>query len=59
MKQINEYVNVDTKIEDKIAQIEQSRCRKFNDDENKIAREMFMSGFLFGVQWMDNSTFTN
>ena len=57
MKQVNEYVDVETKIADKIAQIEQNRRRKFTDEEVAIANEMFMSGFLFGVQWMDNKTF--
>ena len=57
MRQVNEYVDVETKISDKIAQVEQNRRRKFTDEEKAVAHEMFMSGFLFGVQWMDNKTF--
>lgn len=51
MLQVNESVNVNDKIEDKIAQIEQRNRRLFTPKERKIAYEMFMSGFLFSQQW--------
>ena len=54
MLQINEYVNVNDKINDKIAYIEQRNRRKFTPKERKIAYEMFMSGFLFSSQWNGN-----
>lgn len=51
MLQVNEYVNVSNKIDDKIAQIEQRNRRLFTPKERKIAYEMFLSGFFFGQQW--------
>ena len=51
MLQVNEYVNVSDKIDDKIAQIEQKNRRLFTPKERKIAYEMFLSGFFFGQQW--------
>nr|CAI9751386.1 hypothetical protein DGKKSRWO_DGKKSRWO_CDS_0095 [uncultured phage]CAI9752272.1 hypothetical protein CVNMHQAP_CVNMHQAP_CDS_0095 [uncultured phage] len=54
MLQLNEYVNVNDKIEDKINQIEQRRRIKLTEKERKIAFEMFMSGFLFSQQWNGN-----
>lgn len=51
MLQVNEYVNVSDKIDDKIAQIEQRNRRLFTPKERKIAYEMFLSGFFFGQQW--------
>lgn len=51
MYQINEFVDLNTKIDDKIAQIEQRNHRLFTPKERKIAHEMFLSGFLFSQQW--------
>lgn len=51
MLQINEFVNVNDKINDKISRIEQRTRRKFTHKERKIAYEMFLSGFLFSSQW--------
>ena len=57
MMQINEYVDVESKIADKIMQIENRQRKQLTDAEKKIAHELFMSGFLFGVQWCDNKSF--
>ena len=54
MLQISEFVNVNDKINDKIAQIEQRNRRMFTEKEKSIAFEMFMSGFLFASQWYGN-----
>lgn len=54
MLQVNEFVNLNDKIEDKIAQIEQKNCRFFTEKERKIAYEMFLSGFFFSQQWNGN-----
>lgn len=54
MIQISEYVDVNQKINDKIAKIEQKTRRKFTEREYKIAYEMFLSGFLFSQQWNGN-----
>ena len=54
MLQINESVNINDKINDKIAYIEQKNRRKFTEKEKTIAYEMFMSGFLFAAQWYGN-----
>lgn len=51
MLQVNEYVNVSDKIDDKITQIEQRNRRLFTPKERKIAYEMFLSGFFFSQQW--------
>ena len=51
MLQVNEFVNLNSKIDDKIAQIEQKNRRLFTGKERKIAYEMFLSGFLFSQQW--------
>jgi hypothetical protein len=51
MYQINESVDLNAKIDDKIAQIEQRNRRLFTPKERKIAYEMFLSGFLFSQQW--------
>lgn len=47
MLQVNEFVNLNDKIEDKIAQIEQKNRRFFTEKERRIAYEMFLSGFFF------------
>lgn len=47
MYQINEFVDLSAKIDDKIAQVEQRHRRLFTPKERKIAYEMFLSGFLF------------
>lgn len=54
MLQVNEFVNLNDKIEDKIAQIEQKNHRFFTGKERKIAYEMFLSGFFFSQQWNGN-----
>lgn len=54
MLQISEFVNVNDKINDKIAQIEQRNSKMFTEKEKSIAFEMFMSGFLFASQWYGN-----
>lgn len=54
MLQVNEFVNLNDKIEDKIAQIEQKNHRFFTEKERKIAYEMFLSGFFFSQQWNGN-----
>lgn len=54
MMQFVESVDVTQKIEDKIAQVETRRRRKFSDNEKKIAYELFLSGFLFSQQWNGN-----
>lgn len=54
MLQVNEFVNLNDKIEDKIAQIEQKNRRFFTEKERKIAYEMFLSGFFFSQQWNGN-----
>lgn len=51
MYQFNEFVDVNAKIDSKIASIEQRRRRKFTDKEREIAIEMFLSGFFFSQQW--------
>lgn len=51
MYQINEFVDLSAKIDDKIAQVEQRNRRLFTPKERKIAYEMFLSGFLFSQQW--------
>ena len=54
MLQVNESVDLSTKINDKIAQIETRNRRKFTPREKDIAYEMFFSGFLFSQQWNEN-----
>ena len=54
MLQVNEFVNVGDKIDDKIAQIEQRNRRLFTPKERQIAYEMFLSGFFFSQQWEGN-----
>lgn len=54
MYQVNEFVDLGLKIDDKIAQIEQRNRRVFTPKERKIAYEMFLSGFLFSQQWNGN-----
>lgn len=54
MTQISEYVNVDQKIQDVIADIEQKTNKKFTKREVSIAYRMFLSGFLFSQQWNGN-----
>jgi hypothetical protein len=54
MLQVNEFVNLNDKIEDKIAQIEQKNRRFFTEKERRIAYEMFLSGFFFSQQWNGN-----
>lgn len=54
MLQVNEFVNLNNKIEDKIAQIEQKNRRFLTEKERKIAYEMFLSGFFFSQQWNGN-----
>lgn len=54
MLQVNEFVNLNDKIKDKIAQIEQKNRRFFTEKERKIAYEMFLSGFFFSQQWNGN-----
>lgn len=54
MKQFVESVSVTDKVNDKIAQIETRRRRKFTEQEKQIAAEMFLSGFLFSQQWSGN-----
>ena len=54
MMQIVESVDVTSKINDKIMQIETRNRRKFTGQEKDIAYEMFMSGFLFASQWYGN-----
>ena len=51
MYQVNEFVDLNSKVNDKIAQIEQKNRRLFTEREKKIAFEMFLSGFLFSQQW--------
>lgn len=51
MYQVNEFVDLNSKVNDKIAQIEQRNRRLFTEREKKIAFEMFLSGFLFSQQW--------
>lgn len=51
MYQVNEFVDLNGKVNDKIAQIEQRNRRLFTEREKKIAFEMFLSGFLFSQQW--------
>ena len=51
MYQVNEFVDLNSKVNDKIAQIEQKNHRLFTEREKKIAFEMFLSGFLFSQQW--------
>lgn len=54
MYQVNEFVDLNSKVNDKIAQIEQRNRRLFTEREKKIAFEMFLSGFLFSQQWNGN-----
>lgn len=54
MYQVNEFVDLNSKVNDKIAQIEQRNRRFFTEREKKIAFEMFLSGFLFSQQWNGN-----
>lgn len=54
MYQVNEFVDLNSKVNDKIAQIEQRNRRLFTEREKKIAFEMFLSGFLFSQQWNEN-----
>ena len=54
MYQVNEFVDLNSKVNDKIAQIEQKNRRLFTEREKKIAFEMFLSGFLFSQQWNGN-----
>lgn len=51
MYQVNEFVDLNSKVNDKIAQIEQRNRKLFTEREKKIAFEMFLSGFLFSQQW--------
>lgn len=51
MYQVNEFVDLNSKVNDKIAQIEQRNRRLFTEREKKIAFEMFLSGFFFSQQW--------
>lgn len=51
MYQVNEFVDLNSKVNDKIAQIEQRNRRLFTPKERKIAYEMFLSGFFFSQQW--------
>lgn len=52
MLQVNEFVNLNDKIEDKIAQIEQKNRRFFTEKERRIAYEMFLSGFFLANNGM-------
>lgn len=54
MYQVNEFVDVNSKINDKISQIENRNHRLFTTEERIIAKEMFLSGFLFSQQWNGN-----
>ena len=54
MYQVNEFVDLNSKVNDKIAQIEQRNRRLFTEREKKIAFEIFLSGFLFSQQWNGN-----
>lgn len=54
MYQVNEFVDLNSKVNDKIAQIEQRNRKLFTEREKKIAFEMFLSGFLFSQQWNGN-----
>lgn len=54
MLQVNSFVDLNSKIEDKISQIENRNRRLFTEKEKKIATEMFLSGFLFSQQWNGN-----
>lgn len=59
MLQVNAFVNVNSKIKDKIAQIENRTHRLFTPKEKRIATEMFLSGFLFSQQWNGNEFVIN
>lgn len=54
MYQVNEFVDLNSKVNNKIAQIEQRNRKLFTEREKKIAFEMFLSGFLFSQQWNGN-----
>lgn len=51
MLQTTEYVDVNQKIEDKIAQMEIRRHFKFTTKQKTWLTEMFLSGMLFGIQY--------
>lgn len=59
MLQVNAFVDVNSKIKDKIAQIENRTHRLFTSKEKRIATEMFLSGFLFSQQWNGNEFVIN
>lgn len=54
MYQVNDFVDLSSKINDKISQIENRNKRLFTLKEKAIAKEMFLSGFLFSQQWLGN-----
>lgn len=51
MLQSVEYINVSQKIEDKIAQMETRKRRKFTHTQKENLKEIFLSGMLFGLQY--------
>lgn len=46
-------INVNDKINNKILSIEAKTGKTINERERKLATEMFMSGFLFAVQYFN------